>query len=769
MWKKLRKLHKQKFDIILLQETKLHHEDLNDDLKYRWKQTTDGDAFTAPAASSQAGGVAVLLSAYGCSVLTDREAIPCSAEQHRCLVVRANLLGQTVYIVSIYAPVHRADRPTFFNNLPTLATSGSHIIGGDFNCVMDTQLDTAGDCNIASCGTAELSTWLATLGAIDAWRVQHDDRKEYTSPGGLSRIDMIFVSGCFSNNYTADHAPRTIGSDHLCPTISIQSSDIKLQGGHWQLPAWIAPYAARRIKTSLEQLTHKTNQPDYVELFAKTMKDITGKCQATHKQLLRWRKDREDRARLRWIRAHMRAIRSPTNVLINDAEQARTTWIKEIEENGRRKRIWSFEKHFAEAERCTRFFLSRAKPGRATVVPGVKMPDDTVKRDTKSIQQQHANYWSKLYSATSNGTEPLITQHNLDALTNTNLPSLSTEAATTLEADITVEEITQQIERLPNRKAAGSDGIKAELLKQSPKLWAKVLQPVFHRAIHHDQRLPRSFRETIIILLYKKGCNLQPENYRPIALINVVAKILSGIHCQRLRRVLHSIVPNEQTGFVPKRSITENIIMLQDAIYYSKRHYPSTIVVALDFAKAYDRVQWEVMLAILKRMGFGPKWLRTIATMYKERSAQLSINGELTPPFPIQRGVLQGDPLSPSLFILQCSPLYVKLKEAKAAHGIPLPDGQTAPVATFYADDTNLIAKSPASAVSLYNIAEWFCLHAGAKLHPGKCVAIPTGPAPLTLTNGIRIIGPTEHTTILGVPMGLNLSAGCSSKAPSRF
>ena len=758
MWTKLRSLHKQRFDIVLLQETKLHHDDLNDDLIYRWKQVTDGEAYTAPAASSQAGGVAILLSAHCCAMLTDREVIPNPSEQHRCLLLRASLMGQTAYIYSIYAPVHRSERPAFFNNLQVPTTPGNHIIGGDFNCVVDTQLDTTGDCNIASSGTAELLTWIATLGAIDAWRIQHDDRKEFTSPGGLSRIDMIFVSGCFSNHYSSHHAPRTIGSDHLCPTISIHSNVITPKGGHWQLPAWVAPHAAGKIKPTLEKLTQKTNQPNYIDLFTKTMKIVTSQCQATHTQLLRWRKNKTDRARLRWIRAHMRAIQSPTEELINDAERARESWLKEIEENGRKKRRWAFEKHFAEAERCSRWFFSRKKPGRATIIPGVKMPDDSVKRDSNSIQQQHSAYWSTLYSATSNGTEPSITQYNIDTLTNTNLPTLSPEATKSLEADITEEEIRVQIDKLPTRKAAGSDGLKAELFKQSPKTWAKILQPVFHRAIHHEQSLPESFRETIIILLYKKGCNLRPENYRPIALINVVAKILSGIHCSRLRRILHTVIPNEQTGFVPNRSITENIIMLQDAIHFSKRHHPSSIIVALDFAKAYDRVQWQVMIAILKRMGFGPKWLRTISTMYKERSARLSINDELTPHFPIQRGVLQGDPLSPALFILQCSPLYTKLNAARQSHGIPLPDGQTAPVATFYADDTNLIAKNPSSAVRLYNIAEWFCRHAGAKLHPGKCVAIPTGPAPLTLTNGITIIGPAEHTTILGVPMGLELS-----------
>ena len=164
------------------------------------------------------------------------------------------------------------------------------------------------------------------------------------------------------------------------------------------------------------------------------------------------------------------------------------------------------------------------------------------------------------------------------------------------------------------------------------------------------------------------------------------------------------------------------------------------------------------MKAVIEKLNFGPKWRDIINTIYTQRSASLSINGTLSTPFPIERGVLQGDPLSPSLFVIQCSPLYAELEKLKPTHGIPLPDSNTAPVATYYADDTNLIARSPASAVALYDTAKRFCENSGAKIHPNKCTAIPTGPAPPHLSNKIRVLNPTEDTTILGVPMGMSVT-----------
>ena len=454
----------------------------------------------------------------------------------------------------------------------------------------------------------------------------------------------------------------------------------------------------------------------------------------------------------------MRAARSPSDELIADAENARVQWIQTLEEAERQKRARAFDKLFKDAERCTKFFLRRPRARGNNTIPGVRMNNGDRSNDRSRIMWEHTKFWSGLYSASSDNTEPAPSYANIESLTNIELPQLTPDAAQSLEEEITADDITRQITRLPKNKAAGADGLRAELLQQNPTLWADALLPIFETCIHKDNNLPKLFRDSIIILLHKKGCNLQPRNYRPIALLNVVAKLLTKVHNERLKKVIASIIPPEQTGFVPDRSISENVILLQDAIFYAKRHHPSAIILSLDFEKAYDRIQWKVMTTVMEKMNFGPRWLSLITTLYKQREAKLSINGELSRDFTIQRGVLQGDPLSPALFILTCSPLYAMINMNRRQHGIPLQNGKTAPVACFYADDTNLIAKSPESAVSLYNVAVRFCELSGAKIHPQKCVAIPSGPAPPTLSNGIRILSPEQHTTLLGIPMGMSIT-----------
>ena len=114
--------------------------------------------------------------------------------------------------------------------------------------------------------------------------------------------------------------------------------------------------------------------------------------------------------------------------------------------------------------------------------------------------------------------------------------------------------------------------------------------------------------------------------------------------------------------------------------------------------------------------------------------------------------------MSPYLFILQATPLYAMIEELKTSCAIPLIGDTTTPAGVFYADDSNLIARSPEHASRLYDAAKRYCDGSGARLNIDKCIAVPAGPAPEALPNGIKILQPGETTTILGVPFGPNIT-----------
>lgn len=197
----------------------------------------------------------------------------------------------------------------------------------------------------------------------------------------------------------------------------------------------------------------------------------------------------------------------------------------------------------------------------------------------------------------------------------------------TLEAQLTELEIRKTISSLPQKKAAGPDGLRAELFMAQPTKWVKVVHQVFETDVHQQKRLPRMTSESLEMLLYRKGDPKDRVNCRPISLLITMAKILSREHNNGLRKFLYNIVSQAQTGFVSGRSITENIFYIQDNNHWAKLHHPKAILLSLGFEKAYYRVDLAYLIAYLTKAGFGFRWQNLIQTIYTNRTPRLNING----------------------------------------------------------------------------------------------------------------------------------------------
>ena len=501
-------------------------------------------------------------------------------------------------------------------------------------------------------------------------------------------------------------------------------------------------------------MSTRNNSTDFDVL----MKRVTKTCQKVHSQATTHRNDRLTRAQHRFLQEITRARHTPSRTNTDNAWIALQQWKRIQRETETFKKNQAFDRHILEEERATRRFLSNRRPRRKSQpIPGVRDGHERPSTDAGTIESTHTEYWKQIFSHDGGGSERPPTQDEMKAVLS-NLPALPPQAKDHLEKHLTTREIEDYIRRMPTHKAAGADGIRAELLKQDAERWATILSNIYEKCLHTDQDLPSSFTEAIMILLYKKGCPLTPGNYRPIALINAVAKVMTGVMNNRLRQHLSSVIPATQTGFIPNRSITENIIYLQDAMHHAKSHCPSAVIVCLDFAKAYDRVQWPFLFATLEAMNFGTRFTQAIRQIYKKRSARLLINGKVTTPFQVTRGTQQGDPISPSLFVLQTVPLCMATQKLDLTHGIPLHAAKAAPSAVFYADDTNIVARSAHHAVEVYNAALAYCKASGAKLNKEKCFAIAATHSNNTLPNGIRILPPHQAEQILGVPMGTEIT-----------
>jgi hypothetical protein len=183
-----------------------------------------------------------------------------------------------------------------------------------------------------------------------------------------------------------------------------------------------------------------------------------------------------------------------------------------------------------------------------------------------------------------------------------------------------------------------------------------LLTEVYQKCIDQGS-IPNFISNATIHLLFKKGDRQEIGNWRPISLLNVDYKILSKIITERMKKCLPKILHPDQKGFVPTRRLEDAVIKASSLIDYCNFKSLPNYMILLDQEKAFDRVSRKYLHAILEKFNFPPLIRNAIKAMYAETTANISINGQLTSAVPLNSGVRQGCPLSPTLFALCIEPL----------------------------------------------------------------------------------------------------------------
>ena len=279
-------------------------------------------------------------------------------------------------------------------------------------------------------------------------------------------------------------------------------------------------------------------------------------------------------------------------------------------------------------------------------------------------------------------------------------------------------------------KAPGPDGFTGLFFKVCWDIIKEDVLEAFHQLHSMNGADFRLLNSANIVLIPKKPDALTVGDYRPISLIHNIAKIFSKLLANRLAPLLNTLISKSQSAFIQKRCIQDNFLYVHNVVRRLHKQKKLALFLKLDIQKAFDTVNWGYLLEVLQTMGFGPRWREWISILFGSASSRALLNGRQGANIQHRRGVRQGDPLSPMLFILAIDPLQ-RILDLAARNGIlsPIPLTTAKLRTSLYADDAAIfINPSREDLLAVKDILHAFGCASGlvtnlekSSIHPIRC------------------------------------------------
>ena len=325
--------------------------------------------------------------------------------------------------------------------------------------------------------------------------------------------------------------------------------------------------------------------------------------------------------------------------------------------------------------------LTSSKQGRTTTIQdknGKRLTED------RDILNRWTEYCSELCNHKAKG-DPEVLKH---------------PPVTNIDSHLILrEEVEAAVKSLKPGKSAGVDNIPAELLQAGGETMIDVLLNICNK-IWQTGEWPTPWTQSLVITLPKKGNLLQCQNYRTIKLISHASKVILKILLNRLAPQVETIIAEEQAGFRPGRSTTEQIFSLRILCERYLQHQQDLFHVFVDFKKAFDRVWHAALWSTMKLYNINANLIKVIENLYSKATSAVYYNGSVGEWFRTTVGVRQGYLLSPTLFSIFLKRI---MTDALENHEGSVSIGGRTITNLRFADDIDALAGKEDELVTLIN------------------------------------------------------------------
>ncbi|KAL9983202.1 hypothetical protein ACROYT_G005340 [Oculina patagonica] len=677
----------------------------------------------------------------------------------RFIISKIQVDDKVYVLVNIYAPNKDKDSVQFFNKLHTLLqtenldSEENIILGGDFNCPLNPTLDKRGGIMIPRKSVVSSIECLQNeLDLIDIWRVQNPQTKSFTwsqnSPTVLCRLDFWLISNNLCDFVNSTDIIPAIRTDHAAISLILGKVGEIKGPGMWKMNVTLLDdeeylnYLSVNIpkwkSEGEKELSNKRSVWDWIKYNIR-------------KHNIKYSKDKA-KQRIDKERIIQQEYKEATRQFENDPSDLNRCCLNEIkeklellyEEKTKGIIVRARARWHEHEERSTKYFLNLEKRNHVKKHIRKLLISGAITTDPYRILTEQKNFYHNLYKTSSTDTDSIKS-----FLDNLNIPQLSEDQKQSCEGQITIDECKRILETFQNNKSPGNDGIPIEFYKSC---WNLICEPFINcvNESFENEEMSNSQKQAVITLIEKQGKDRTlMENWRPISLVNVDAKIISKVIASRLKVVLPHIIHCNQTGYVKDRYIGETVRSILDIIDFTERENIPGLLIFIDFRKAFDTLEWNFLFKCLDAFNFGPEFKRWISTFYKNIQSCVINNGMSSEYFNLTRGVRQGDPLSPYLFLLAVESLAIAVRENEEIKGIAIERQETKLLQ--YADDTTAVLSDIESAQKLFQLLDKFRKLSGLKVNSSKTEGLWLGSLKGNEMKPLGIKWPQDPIKALGI------------------